>query len=360
MPTPRNPFPAAIAAALALAMAARAQTSELFLMAGDQSTFNVIQGGVRLRSWSVAPGSAQYQYPIAVTNVVRTTGANVNEIGALYDFNGTDLTLRYPHPAGTARCWDGTTDGTNNYAIDNVGAIFRFQSDWTNPVLLFSVSTFGGIAYDATTNSLWVSLWTGNTITNYTMGGTVITSFNAGHQRNMALALDPADGTLWLHDRNLQGTFEQWSRTGTLLNRIAVPGMTGQNCLGGEFSLGNFAFCSFRNGNGVNQPDYACVTRPVLGTSWTTSFNPNANTVLTGLAMTFAPATGPLMFGGEVLVALTPSPVVIIGSGSQSLAIPNNQGLIGFRLATQGLRFDNLASGLQPVLLNAQDIQVGL
>lgn len=308
----------------------------------------------------MAPGSAQYQYPIAVTNVIRTTGANVAEIGALYDFNGIDLSLRYPHPAGTGRCWDGTTDGTNNYAIDNAGAIFRFQSDWTNPVLLFSVSSFGGVTCDATTGSLWVSLWTGNTITNYTMTGTVISSFNAGHQRNMALALDPADGTLWLHDRNVTGTYEQWTRTGTMLSRITVAGMNAQNCLGGEFALGNFASCSFRNGSGINQPDYACVTRPVLGTSWTTSFNPNASTALTGLAVAFGPATGPLMFGGEVLVQLTPSPVAILGTGNLSVQIPNNQGLIGFRLATQGLRFDTLASGLQPVLLNAQDIQVGL
>lgn len=361
MPIPRHPFAAAVVLALALTATGRAQTSELFLMAGDQSTFHVIQGGVRLRSWSVAPGSAQYQYPIAVTNVIRTTGANVNEIGAQYDLNGNDLTLRFPHPPGTARCWDGTTDGVNNYAIDGVGAIFRFQSDWTNPVQLFSVSSFGGIAYDGTTNSLWVSLWTGNTITNYTMTGTVISSFNAGHQRNMALALDPADGTLWLHDRNATGTYEQWSRTGTLLSRIAVPGMTGQNCLGGEFALGGFAVCSFRNGTGINPADYACVTRPVLGTAWTTSFNPNANTALTSLAMgTGGPTTGPIMFGGEVLVALTPGPLLLFGTGNLSVAIPNNQVLSGLRLATQGVRLDVLASGLQPVLLNAQDIQLGL
>lgn len=50
MPTPRFPFPAAVAAALALAVSLHAQTSELFLMAGDQSTFHVIRNGVLLRS----------------------------------------------------------------------------------------------------------------------------------------------------------------------------------------------------------------------------------------------------------------------------------------------------------------------
>jgi hypothetical protein len=66
------------------------------------------------------------------------------------------------------------------------------------------------------------------------------------------------------------------------------------------------------------------------------------------------------VFGGELLVSLTPNPLLILGSGNLSMPIPNVQGLIGFRLSTQGVRLDIFASGLQPVLLNAQDIQLGL
>src|SRR5690606_26332854 len=98
-----------------------------------------------------------------------------------------------------------------------------------------------------------------STITNYTLAGAVISSFSTGHQQNMALALDHADGTLWLHDRTTPGTFEQWSKAGAPLNRIAVAGMSGQNALGGEMPFGDVARCSFRNGNGINPPDYQCV-----------------------------------------------------------------------------------------------------
>ena len=346
---------------LAFARPTTAQTSEYFLMTGDQSTFHVIQGGVLLRSWSPAPGTAQYQYAMAITDSIRSLGANVSDIGAQYDFNGTDLGLRYTHPAGPARAWDGTTDGSFNYCIDGSGGIYRFNPDWTNPTLLFTAGSIGALTYDPTNNSMWVSQFSTTMVTNYTMAGVVISSFSTGHTQNMALALDHADGTLWLHDRTATGTFEQWSKTGTLLNRIAVPGMSTQNALGGEFALGNFASCTFRNGNGINPADYSCVTRPVLGTTWTTSFNSNVNTVLT--AMVLAPggaATGPSPWSGEVLVALAPRVLLVTGSGNISLPIPNNQSLAGYSLATQGFRLDIAGSNLAYVLLNAQDIHLGM
>jgi hypothetical protein len=62
----------------------------------------------------------------------------------------------------------------------------------------------------------------------------VLGTFSTGHTQNMALALDHADDTLWLHDRTTQGTFEQWSKAGVLLNRVAIAGMASQNAVGGE------------------------------------------------------------------------------------------------------------------------------
>lgn len=51
---------------------------------------------------------------------------------------------------------------------------------------------------------------------------------------------------------------------------------------------------------------------------------------------------------------------LLSGSGNISLQIPNNQALIGFRIATQGFRIDVAGAGLVPVLLNAQDVLLGL
>lgn len=222
---------------------AQAQTSEYFMFSGDQATFSVVQGGVVLRTWGVAPGTAQFQYPLAIRDTIRTMGANAGDIGAEYDLFGKDLGVRYVHPPGPIRCWDGTTDGTYNYSIDTAGGVYRFDLDWSNPVFLFDAGSTGALAYDPTNDSLWVGQFSTTTVMNYTLTGTVLSSFATGHDKNMALALDHADDTLWLHDRNAQGTFEQWTKAGTRLARIAVPGMQGQNALAGEFQFAPSTGC---------------------------------------------------------------------------------------------------------------------
>jgi hypothetical protein len=337
---------------------AQAQTSEYFVMAGDQARFHVIKGGVLLRSWSPAAGTAQYQYPIVVTNTIRTMGANVSEIGAEYDLSGNDLVTRFTHPAGPSRSWDGTTDGTSHFAIDSAGGVYRFDRNWANPVLLFNAGGIGSLTYDPTNNSMWVSQFSTTNIVNYTLSGNVISTFSTGHTQNMALALDHADGTLWLHDRTTQGTFEQWSRTGTRLSRLAVAGMNTQNALGGEMQFQRVAKCTFRNGNALNPPDYLCVTRPILGTNWTTSYNSNTNTLATVLILGAGPATGPRAWNGEWLVALTPPPILIAGTGNIVLPIPNVPIYAGAIVATQGFRLDSSATGPQLLLLNAQDAEL--
>ncbi len=228
---------AVLSAAAASGRPAAAQTSEYFVMAGDQSAFHVLQGGALIRSWSVLPDTAQYQYPIAVIDTIRTMGADIGQIGAEYDSFGNDLGPRYTHPAGPIRSWDGTTDGTSNYTIDTTGGVYRLGLDWSNPVLLIDAGSIGSLTYDPTNDSLWVTQFGNDLVVNYTLAGAVISSFSTGHDQNMAIALDHADGTLWLHDRTTQGTFEQWTKAGVMLDRIAIAGMATQNALGGEMAF---------------------------------------------------------------------------------------------------------------------------
>jgi len=235
------------------ASAATAQVSDYFVFSGDQSTFSVIQNGQLIRSWGVAPNTAQYQYPLAINETIRTMGANLGDVGAEYDIAGTDLGTRYTHPAPQSRCWDGTTDGTSNFAIDSAGTVARYDADWTNPVVLFDAGGLGAVTYDPTNDSLWVSQFGTTTIVEYDMRGTALRSFDTGHDKNMALALDHADGTLWIHDRNARGTYEQWTKDGTRLTRRAIAGMEGQNALAGEFqfALPCYADCDQSTGAGV-------------------------------------------------------------------------------------------------------------
>ncbi len=339
---------------------ADAQVSEYYLVAGDQSMFHILQGGVVRLSWSTAVGTSSHQYPLAVTTTVRTMGTDVGWTGAEYDLIGNDLTTRYVHPPGPIYAWDGTTDGLSHYTIDSSGNVYRLDQTWANPVQLFDAGSIGSLTYDPTNDSLWVSQFGTMNLTEYSLTGTVLRSFSTGHVQNMALALDHADDTLWLHDRRTMGTFEQWSKTGQLLARFAVPGLTGQNMLGGEMPFRNVARCAFRNGNGVNSVGFSCVSRPALGQTWTTTFNANANTVATILCLgAGGPASGIRFGNGELLFAPVPSPVLYIGSGDITLLVPNQPWLSGALVSTQGMRLDSSGAGPQLVLLNAQDVELG-
>lgn len=250
MPNSHGQQEAVIATGLAFSLMAGAttlgQTSELFLYSGDQSTFTVVQDGEIIREWSPASGTDRYQYAMVVRETVRTMGADAGDLGADYDLEGNDLGPRYFHHGLAARCWDGTTDGEHNYAIDTNGDVWQSGVDWKNPTKLFSVLGFGSLTYDSDGDSLWIGQFNHpTTVTEYDLSGHVIRSFETGHTKNMALAMDPADGTLWLHDRNRIGTLEQWSREGQLLATVVVPGLSSRNALGGEFRFGGGGYtCS--------------------------------------------------------------------------------------------------------------------
>ncbi len=264
-----------IAGVVGSAATAQAQTSEYIVFAGDQATFSVLQGGRLIRTWGNAAGTAQYQYPMAINQTIRTMGANKGDDGAEYDLFGVDLGTRYTHPVGQSRCWDGTTDGAANFAIDSGGTVARYETNWTNPVILFDAGGIGAVTYDPTSDSLWVSQFSGTAVVEYDMRGNVLRSFDTGHTLSMALALDHADGTLWMHDRGEQGTFEQWTKDGVLLTRRNIPGMETQNALAGEFQFtrpcyadcdGNgtldiFDFLCFQNSFVAGEP-YACECDP--------------------------------------------------------------------------------------------------
>ena len=117
------------------------------------------------------------------------------------------------------------------------------------------------------------------------------------------------------------------------------------------------AACAFTNGSGVNPSDYACVTRPQLGGTWTTTFGQSPSTLLTAVGLTpdgVAPVPVPFL-GGELLLAVGPTLQIATATGDISVAIPVSLALTGQRFHTQGLRLE--PSGV--VMLNGIDLILG-
>ena len=195
--------------------------------------------------------NSNYGFGIAISGgTVRTHGENSGPgtSGAQYSLSGvpTGVTYTYPTPAGLQydNSADGTTDGTHNYYVQYYGYtndnnyvedVIQTDTDWKNPVSLFSVAPYPGaccqdvgIAYDATNNSLWVSGWGAQTISDYSLNGDLLSSFvTPGIYNKGALGVDPADHTLWFVIEQGAGAagLYQYSTDGTLLQWGTPAGM---------------------------------------------------------------------------------------------------------------------------------------
>ena len=229
---------------LLAAPAARAQAppagsgpvSKLYLTAGEQNHNFIVQGNTVTQS-NVAVGK---ESAIAVSGDVRTLipSSAGSTGGANYDLNFTDTGGRY---TSTFNFFDGTTDGTHNYSVNyNIGSENVYQTDrnWQTPVALFQVpEAYLGITYDRTNNSLWISNFHGTTVGDYSLTGTLLSSFNTTFNSITCLSLDPADNTLWMGSQNTKGTFYQYSKGGVFLQSDTYAALANQNTLGGEFNI---------------------------------------------------------------------------------------------------------------------------
>jgi hypothetical protein len=204
-----------------------------------------IRGDVVLDSWNTVQAQ---EFPIVVLgNTVRTGSYYSGNSGHEYSLAGSWTGATYP-PTIQGLHHDGTTDGVHNYTTsywgDEAGAelgraVWRTDSDWTNPVKLFdTVETRpSGITYDPSNNTLWVSEWDGGpAIRNYTMNGTLLSSFSTDGRYATSVALDPVDGTLWMGGYENTGYFYQYSRAGVLLSSTYYSELAGERTLGGEIA----------------------------------------------------------------------------------------------------------------------------
>jgi len=216
--------------------------SVYYVTAGDETTNWALQGSGVVNSWTQNFTGGGGEYAIAVPGSIRTLG-NGNSgdqgPGSDYTLGGTFTGTTYNYPVGGPLFYDGTSDGTNNYAVDfSTGNVYQTSSVWTSPVILFTSAGNLGITYDNTNNSLWISDWSGTgTIRDYSLAGTLLSSFTTPFGDVTSLAMDYADNTLWMGSQTTEGTFYQYSRTGVQLSTQVYGALVTQNTLGGEFAI---------------------------------------------------------------------------------------------------------------------------
>ena len=223
----------ALGIALASGQVLSAQTSALYV--SGSSGIHVLQGGAQTNFWAHA-NSGQYNLPIAVFGDVRTTSYISGQQGAQYTLGGVYTGTNYTNTTGNYE-YDGTSDGRNNYALAyNTGQVFATDRSWANANVIFSTMAGDlGISYDRITNTLWTSGYNTDNVSNWSMTGTLLSSFNSGlGGGQVSLAFDGADQSLWLYGRGTDQLWHQYNTSGTQLSTFSVN--LNDDVLGGEFN----------------------------------------------------------------------------------------------------------------------------
>lgn len=199
------------------------------------------------------PHLVNYEWAITVRDTVRTASYWPGLYGP-----GNEYALALGAPTGSVstptivNLADGATDGQYNYATA-YNTVYRFGTDWSGGEALFSIvgtyspNNWTGITYDPFTNSLWVMQWqdvtgAGTTVAQFSLAGMLLSSFTTGMTQTTGLAMDYADGTLWLSNEQM---WFQFSTAGALLGSQAYDGDRGLPLYGVGIRGAEFASLSW-------------------------------------------------------------------------------------------------------------------
>jgi serine/threonine-protein kinase len=185
--------------------------------------------------------------------------------GAWFRLDGTPIPPVLDSAPGLCCYSDGTTDGRFNYALrqdstllEPIGsrplarpAIHRFDLNWRNREPLFELGgslegvtsrAYAGIAYDGTADAFWVTTAAPGDMPQaeqWSRDGRKLASF-AVVPGAVGIAVDPADGTLWVqrqvpNDHLLH--FDNFDRTGNTVGTYSIPEpLRGVGGMGLEFA----------------------------------------------------------------------------------------------------------------------------
>ncbi len=210
-----------------------AQTSPLYMIAWDSNEAVIVQNGLLVSTWTNS--GAFGECGLAMHESIRVVGRNSGQDGREYDFAG-DLLGGGPYSnPGFTDLYDGTTDGTFNYAVahndfDTDFAVVRGDEDWAGLAVHFVPTVrSSGIAFDSSGGTLWIANNSGgfNGLQEYDLNGNILTDLTlpfiggAGY----GLAYDPADDTLWMTGAFNGGAVDcyQLDKQGNILQSIDLP-----------------------------------------------------------------------------------------------------------------------------------------
>jgi hypothetical protein len=273
--------PAVSAAALAIlwATGVHATTftgpvSPYYLDNWSNQTIYVVQGTSVINSfpWSyeTGNGASRNEGNLAIAHGYVTTNGQGSDYGApatagQYTLAGIPTGVGHtaqPTPGLSSEVQlDGTSDGEHNYTVDyyavrsgvTVAPVIQTNLSWQSPTILFTPPstlgtltgiTWAGITYDPLNDSLWLSNWSTTPeaghgiIADFSLSGTLLSYFytGAGVFTMSALAMDYADGTLWVNVADTDDLF-QYSTSGTLLQSGTPTGLPSFQYSAGAFAL---------------------------------------------------------------------------------------------------------------------------
>jgi hypothetical protein len=233
-----------IAALAACAGSALAQSSGYYVTAGTSGpgTTYELSGGALQNSFAWA---ADAQMPIILgdfgsgVRIRQAAGqpqSGAPQQGDEYQLNGTPTGFTNlwvsPDPQSTT-AYDAGFDGTNTYMVhwggQTDGQVWTYDNNYGGGQFLFAAASGDlGITFDTSTSTVWTSNFFTGTVTNYSLAGTVLSSFSVGGSA-AALAYEASSDSLWLSNTSTN-TIIQYNKNGSVMQSYAAPAYV----LGGE------------------------------------------------------------------------------------------------------------------------------
>jgi len=237
---------------LGLAGAAYSQVGRYYATQGSNGPGQTViyQAGAEVGRYNWA---ADAQMPIVVGDF--GSGARIRQAagqpisgspqqGDEYLLNGTATGFTNFWDSGNpadSTAYDAGFDGKYIYMVHWLGPtdgqVWRYDNNYANGQFLFQAngSAAGGdlgITYDSRTNTIWTGTFFTGQVTQWSMGGAMLSSFSIIGGSASALAYDSQSDTFWLSNGVFGvGTLLNYDRNGNLLGNFT----TGEYLLGGEF-----------------------------------------------------------------------------------------------------------------------------